>query len=258
MKTWMSWQAWKPRLNVVSSLSAFSSSSNSNWPPGALTSRIEIFLCGAAHGRNCARPRRRRDAGCQRIRRDVDEGAVAVRHERVRVRAARRLDHVEELRRGRVGDVEDAHALVTRAMARGVDGLGRARAVLAGLAGVDRLEQEALAAHLVDGDVVLRAVAREVGDHARLVGGDVEDAEAAVVARVGVVAPERQVGVDRAVLVGVADEAHVARAGRRGRQGGGAGRAALHELHAALLADLLGPRHVELAGLVRVAACGGR
>ena len=55
-KIWMSWQAWKPRLNVVSSLSDFSRRSNANSPPGALTSMIEIFLCGAAHGRKSPGP----------------------------------------------------------------------------------------------------------------------------------------------------------------------------------------------------------
>ena len=60
MNTWTSWQAWKPRLDVVSSLSDFSRRMNANWPPGALTSMIESFLCGVAHGRKSPRARRRR------------------------------------------------------------------------------------------------------------------------------------------------------------------------------------------------------
>ena len=60
MNTWTSWQAWKPRLNVVSSLSAFSRRLNPNSPPGALTSMIEIFLCGARARPEVARARRRR------------------------------------------------------------------------------------------------------------------------------------------------------------------------------------------------------
>ena len=56
MNTWMSWHAWKPLLKVVLSLSDFSFRSNSNSPPGALTSMIEIFLCGAEHGRKSPGP----------------------------------------------------------------------------------------------------------------------------------------------------------------------------------------------------------
>ena len=51
MKNCTSWQAWKPRLNAVSSLSACSLSSNSKFPPGAETLMIEIFLCGISHDR---------------------------------------------------------------------------------------------------------------------------------------------------------------------------------------------------------------
>ena len=51
MKNWMSWQAWKPRLNAVSSLSGCSLSSNWNAPPGAETLMIEIFLCGTSQAR---------------------------------------------------------------------------------------------------------------------------------------------------------------------------------------------------------------
>jgi hypothetical protein len=56
MNTWMSWDAWKPRLNAVSSLSAFSRSLNANSPPGALTSMIEIFLCGVVQARKSPGP----------------------------------------------------------------------------------------------------------------------------------------------------------------------------------------------------------
>ena len=122
MNTCTSWHAWKPRLNVVSSLSGFSRSLNANWPPGALTSMIEIFLCGVAQGRKSPGPVGAVMPAAQRIRGDVDVGLVAAGHERVRVRAARRLDHVEELRRGRVRHVEDAHALVAGATA--LDAIG--------------------------------------------------------------------------------------------------------------------------------------
>ena len=54
----MSWQAWKPRLNAVSSLSDFSRRWNVKSPPGALTSMIEIFLCGGAHARKSPGARR--------------------------------------------------------------------------------------------------------------------------------------------------------------------------------------------------------
>ena len=56
MNTWTSWQAWKPRLGVVSSLRNFSRRVDRNSPPGALTSMIESFLCGARHGRNAPGP----------------------------------------------------------------------------------------------------------------------------------------------------------------------------------------------------------
>ena len=51
MNTWMSWHAWKPLLNAVSSLSSFSRSEDLNFPPGALTLMIEIFLCGIVQAR---------------------------------------------------------------------------------------------------------------------------------------------------------------------------------------------------------------
>jgi hypothetical protein len=92
-----------------------------------------------------------------------------------------------------------------------------------------------------------------VDDHTRLVAAHVEDAEPAVVARIDEVAVEREVRVRRAVLVGVADEPEVLRAGRGLL---GLGRATC-QLLCALLADEFGPRDVELPGLIRV-CCGER
>ena len=53
-KNWTSWQAWKPGLNVVSSLSAFSLSSNLNSPRRRRDSMIEIPSCAAAQARKSA------------------------------------------------------------------------------------------------------------------------------------------------------------------------------------------------------------
>ena len=216
---------------------------------------------------------RRRDVGSERIGRDVDVRLVAVaaaaaavvvvivvpaarvgREQRVRVRAAGRLDHVEEDGLRRVGDVEDADALVADPLAgRRIGRRGGRRAVLAGLGAVDRLEQERLAAHLVERDIVLRAVAPVVRHDARLLAADVEDPEPAVVAGVREVAVERQVGVRRAVVVGVADQLQILRPGHLSLLLGGLRLgAALRQLLSPLLAYVLLPGYVQLAGFIRM------
>ena len=220
---------------------------------------IEILPCGIVHALKSSPPGgfgrvRRRDVRAERIRRDVDVrlAAAPARKQRVRVRTARRLDHVDELRLRRVGDVEYADALVADARAADDRRVDR-RAVLAGLCGVDRLEQERLAAHLVERDVVLRAVALVVRDHARLVPAGVEDAESAVVARVDEVAVEREVGVRDPVLVGVADQLKVIGAGHRSLLLGGRDlRAALRQLLGPLLAYVGLERYVQLACFIRM------
>ena len=120
---------------------------------------------------------------------------------------------------GRCGvrNIEDTDPFIAHAPAVH-DRRVRARAVLRGLAAVNRLEQEALAAHLVDRDVVLRPAALVVHHHLRLRAADVEDAETVVVAGIRQVAPEGEVRVDGAVLVGVADQRH-ARGPGCGRSG---------------------------------------
>src|SRR5690606_9407633 len=145
------------------------------------------------------------------VRRHVDEQLLAVlrRRERVRVRAALRLDRRHVLRRRRLGDVEDLDAL-PRLLDRRALGDVVARVVAARRVGAEDQEVP------VDGDVVLRARADDLGDLLR--GGRVRDVvhrEPAVVAGEGVAALEREVaavlalGGELAVLRDVGDVGEV-------------------------------------------------
>jgi hypothetical protein len=172
--------------------------------------------------RGAARPRSRvaarGDVAAERIRRHVQQDPLValVRHERVGVRPAGRRHAGQEHRCRRVRDVEHADALEAElalaADERGVAARAGLRPVAARLRlrRVDGLEEVQATAQAVDRHVVLRPAAEVVHQHrrARRVG-DVEDAEAVVVAGERQIAPEGEVGVRRAVLVGVADERHV-------------------------------------------------
>ena len=145
-------------------------------------------------------PRTAGRTGTERVRgvEDEEPAALGLREQRVRVRATVLVDGGEVLRVARVADVEDPDPLPAGRVVVG-DSDRPARGT--GESPVHRGEQDiglSVPVHVIDGQVVLRPEAPEVLDQHGARAGDVEDAEPVVVADVGLVAPEGDVGVDRA------------------------------------------------------------
>ena len=156
------------------------------------TSTTEILLCALAVRVEALALVAVLDSGARspcRRRRRAARGRSRVRHQRVRVRAAVGRHALDQLRRARVGDVEDPHPLEARVAGAGPAASSRRP----GSCAASRRRRTA-------GCATRRRRAASPGRRSRRSAsarrvGDVDDLEAVVVAGERAVAPEREVGV---------------------------------------------------------------